>query len=106
MTEIIQLYYIKQYRPTIIILRGYRDARRIKSEIEEGMEWLNWDETIKSINECGRNLSDFRDLYRDEIFEQIETLEEDMVCLKKMLDKFRMVNCEEWDKVVSTTKRD
>ena len=75
--------------------------RRIKSEIEEGMEWLNWDETIKSINECGRNLSDFRDLYRDEIFEQIETLEEDMVCLKKMLDKFRMVNCEEWDYGVS-----
>ena len=38
---------------------------------------------------------------RDEIFEQIETLEEDMVCLKKMLDKFRMVNCEEWDEGVS-----
>ena len=73
----------------------------IIKEIQEGLEWLNWNGTIKSINECGRNLSDFRDSYRDEIFEQIETLEEDIVCLKKMLDKFRMVNCEEWDYGVS-----
>ena len=73
----------------------------IIKEIQEGMEWLNWNGTIKSINECGRNLGDFRDLYREEIFEQIETLEEDVVCLKKMLDKFRMVNCEEWDEGVS-----
>jgi hypothetical protein len=73
----------------------------IIKEIEGGMEWLNWDGTIKSINECRRNLDDFRHCYRDEIFESIETLEEDMVCLKKMLDKFRMVNCEEWDEGVS-----
>ena len=41
----------------------------IIKEIQEGMEWLNWNGTIKSINECERNLSDFRNSYRDEIFD-------------------------------------